>query len=315
MNKLFRDMVTKSNDLIRAVEGIVEDPNAEELRLIRAQIDTKLAVSARRLLEAFISQIDLAHPENKEVEIPKIELEQVIGRGLLSSEYKALCRSLTRIGYEIDTPKRFTVAILIEKAQYEYNDKGEGILKAKFSDSGVEFIAVQRKYTRYYLVDYLCLESNYAQRLFPLLKSWESQKEGFFMGLNEFYKYLDLAELYRKNAAELKRRILEPARKEMAKKINFDWQYAIDKKQKQIFFAWGKQDDNPKKALKKREKTPLEAAKLCVKRFKKSGAMCPNYANPGSVKMNTEFDEKRCFACRKRELLKGITNTPKGLFD
>ena len=293
--------ITKSNELARAAEVVVDDPKAAELRLIRSQIDQRLVVHARRILETFISQVDPAHPEKRVVEVRKRDLEQAGGANLHANDYENLCRSLTRLGYELRTKDRFFVAILIEWAEYISD---EGLLRASFTSKGMEFIAVQRLYTKMALIDYLALSGGYAQRLYQLLKSWESQKEGFFQSLSEFYNYLNLPEIYRKNAAELKRRVLEPARKEMAKKLDFHFQYFIDRKQKRIVFGWGKQEDLPSRPKRQpKQETPLSAAKKCAKGKLQEGGYCSRYMLDVQ-QYDSAFDEKKCFACRKRKLLK-----------
>jgi len=106
----------------------------------------------------------------------------------------------------------------------EYQD-GEGWIKLTFNhEMTPHFFLLRKEFTTYKLEQASALRSIYSWRLFELLMQFKST--GLLrMNIDEFCHAMDATETARNNFGELRRRIIEPAVKELISKNNLliDW--------------------------------------------------------------------------------------------
>jgi plasmid replication initiation protein len=114
------------------------------------------------------------------------------------------------------------------------------------------FLDLKEHFTKYNLIEFLMLRSVYSQRLFEVLKSWESISE-VCIQLHDLQNTLNATDSLRKNFAHFSRRVLEPAHKEIHEKtsLDYDWETIKTKnKVTAIKFIFYKKNQNSNKKIK-----------------------------------------------------------------
>lgn len=280
--RLFERKVRKSNELIRAEEQ-------GEFRLVGNVLKPRLAVPARRILNSLISALNLT-PENLEVQINLNDIEEITKNdNLKTKDYQLCALTVSSVAYTIKNPEIFKAVQLFEWVEYSCGSKN---VRAKFSPSGAKFINEICPYTRYYLSDYLALSSTYSQSLFEFLKSWERQKE-VTVNLTELQKILHFPNAYLKNMGELKRRVLEVARKEMKEKLKYIFSYKFNARRQPDRIVFTYNDD----AKEQKELKPKQAAYLCALHLVNKNLLCDIYRN-AQYKFQNYQEEQKCTQCR-----------------
>lgn len=208
-----------------------------------------------RIVSLLASQIRPEDVDFKEYEIPVADL---FANSYGGDNYKKLKSTVENLMSK-------TITILEENNSYkvfplfsggEY-DSETNILKISINSRiKHHFLDLQTKYTQYNLMEFLTLSSTYSQRLFEYLKSWEDC-ESTQIAVDELHKILGTLETARKNFAEFKRRILEPALKEINKKTSLEYSWKPIKfknKVAQVLFI----NSTPKKESQKENENQEE---------------------------------------------------------
>ena len=289
--RLFDQKVRKSNELIRAEECALApeepEPEAAQHKLVGDVLKPRLIVPAKRILSKLVSELN--RTKSRDVEINLNEIEKATGSELKTKDYKACALTLVRVAYSFSTPDDYTVVPLFNRVSYKI---GTRKIRAIFSDEAAKFINEVLPFTQYDLSDYLALSSVYAQNLFEFLKSWERQKK-ITISIAELQKLLHFPDGYRKQRANLKKYVLEIARKEMKNKISFIFSYKFNAayRASKITFTIGNAEKEPK------ELKPKQAAYLCALHLVNKNLSCEIYANAKYEFQNYQ-EEQKCTQCR-----------------
>ena len=100
--------------------------------------------------------------------------------------------------------------------------KGEGWVEIRFSfEVAPHLLGLRSKFTSYKLKQAAALRSIYAWRLFECLQSWKA-KGRWVIDVEEFNDIMETPESFRKNFGMMRRRVLEPALKELREKDNME---------------------------------------------------------------------------------------------
>ncbi len=94
------------------------------------------------------------------------------------------------------------------------------------------FIGLKEHFTKYSLLEFLCLPSVYSQRLFEILKSWSSYPE-VIITLNDLQNTLDVPPSFLRDFTNFRLRTLDKAYKDINEKtsLKYEWE-AIKNKNK-----------------------------------------------------------------------------------
>jgi len=104
----------------------------------------------------------------------------------------------------------------VERIRYE---KKSGFVEVHFTDSIAPYLTLLHgNFTKYELSALSEVKSTYAIRLFEMFKRWEQKGERFIM-LDDFRKWFEIEDKYKKYS-DLKKRVIEPAIKELEDKAN-----------------------------------------------------------------------------------------------
>ena len=115
----------------------------------------------------------------------------------------------------------FKVYTLFSTIEYE-----NGIITGKFhSDLLPFFLKLKKQFTRMSLSQYLKLPSIYSQKIFGYLTSWAGTPE-VEISVSALHEMLDVPESIKQNFAELKRRVLEKAHKDITglTSLRYEWE-------------------------------------------------------------------------------------------
>lgn len=107
-------------------------------------------------------------------------------------------------------------------------DTQKGVLELCFHpDLKPHLLELKEFYTKFYYEEFRSLNSIYSQNIYELLKSWQSANE-VVIKLSDLHEKLTTPVSFRKNFKDFRRRVLEPARREILGNPNssiwFDWE-------------------------------------------------------------------------------------------
>jgi plasmid replication initiation protein len=106
-------------------------------------------------------------------------------------------------------------------------DSKKGVLELEFhADLKPHFLQMKAHFTQYSLTEFLSLSSVYSQRLYEILKSYNSQNY-VDMTLDELYKALDVPVSHKKDFGNFRRLVLEQAHKEIVQgnlSLQYRWE-------------------------------------------------------------------------------------------
>lgn len=211
-DKAFPDRsVSMSNALARGAQGL----SLSQKRVIALAMASTDSIASKMLINGQVSGwkvrlIAADYASTFEVDV-NTAYEQI--KNSSRSLLKCLWRTVT-VEKKGDVITEGPWAI---RAQYR---KGEGCVDLTFSpDVAPHLLALRKHFTTYQLKQAAALRSIYAWRLFECLKSWES-KGVWSPSIEEFQKAMDAPASSCANFKDLRRRILEPAMKELREKDN-----------------------------------------------------------------------------------------------
>lgn len=130
---------------------------------------------------------------------------------------QAVFKTETRRGQKI------TRVNWVSKSVYH---EGEGWVEIKFTpDIAPHLLGLRTRFTSYKLAQAGALRSLYAWRMLELFTSWQD-KGKWVVDIEDFADSVEAPETYRKDFGQLRRRIIEPAIKELREKDNWliEWE-------------------------------------------------------------------------------------------
>jgi len=174
----------------------------------------KLSVQEQRLILAMISDIDEGDDILRNHRISVQEFKELVGLSGKSpySQLKNLTKRLLSKVLVISEPDGDLQTHWVDHVKY-YND--EGYLELSFSKKLAPYLmALKKEFTRYQLKNVVRLKSAYSIRIYELLKQYQSIGSRFFT-LEEFRQILCIPDEKLVHYTDLRRRVLDPAKKEL----------------------------------------------------------------------------------------------------
>lgn len=241
-------------------------------------------------------------PSDKDFHTYKIPVADLMGEEsahqLGGENYRRLREVAKRIVgsvIEIENPEaqEFAMYGIFSKCAYK-----DGAFHVRFDpDLKPHFLQLKDHYTKYNLLEFKLLAGTYAQRIFEILKSWDDKPE-VKLDLADLQDRLVVPESLRKRWPDFRRRVLEPAHREISRKTSFDFEWEPVKRGRAVAgirFIFVKKRAEPvvkvKKASADQKQTKdrnavAKKAIACRDRWVKSGGSCN--ADQGAV----------CAACK-----------------
>jgi len=236
--------------------------------------------------------------ERDEDGIYTIDLSQIFKEANIKSKKVNVRSAIERAAEElldkkiyVNTPEGFQGYTIFTYCGY---DAKKEIFDFQLNDKIEKFfLNLNGHFTIYKLFDFLKLNGIYAQRLYEVLKSYSNLQE-VTINREEFHKIMDLPDYIRKDVAQLKKRVLEIASKEINQKTNmkFTWEVKSTRNNKVFDVIYFKIIESGRKSIRKIEALPedvREYIKLKVKYEDKHGGLESHLISAhknGTLKMN-----------------------------
>lgn len=193
-----------------------------------------LSLSEKRVVSTAIAKLNsLAKtPPTKPIKITALEFaecfkidETTAYEQLRKANDNLFQRYISRT---IPTPRGEKVEKIrwVDRATYH---KGEGYIELNFTAHVAPYLmALEKRFTTYKLEHTRALRSIHSWRLFENLKRWESTGK-WICEIEEFHTAMDTTPSYRKNFAQLRKWVIEPAIKELKEVSGLDVQWSAHK--------------------------------------------------------------------------------------
>ncbi len=133
------------------------------------------------------------------------------------------------LSWQIKDGKKIGTRTTIWVQGYDYF-KNEGVVKFRFSEYILPFLfELEREFTKYQLKQAAALRSIHSWRLLELFEQMHNQTDGkgwLSIPLEEFWHAMEATESYKANFSLLRRKVIEPAVKELTEKDNWliEWE-------------------------------------------------------------------------------------------
>jgi plasmid replication initiation protein len=198
-----------------------------------------LNLSEKRVISTGLAKLDsMAKKQpSKPIKITALEfaecfgIDETTGYEQLKKGAEALYeRNIRRI---IKTPYGTRVENIrwLEKSSYI---DGEGYVELVFTNTVAPYLmALEKRFTTYKLDQTRALRSIHSWRLFENLKRWESTGK-WIVEIDDFHHAMDASESYRKNFAQLRKWMIEPAVKELGEVSGLDIQWSAHKSGRKV---------------------------------------------------------------------------------
>ncbi|RKV70607.1 MAG: RepB family plasmid replication initiator protein [Neisseria sp.] len=208
-NLIGRDVVV-SNYIIRSAQTL----NLVEKRILMAGIaklggvNREIKLSAQEYADIYDVDIHTAYDQLK---------------GAVGTLMK---RTLS---WQIQDGKKIGTRTTIWVQGYDYF-KNEGIVKFRFSEYIFPFLfELEREFTKYQLKQAAALRSIHSWRLLELFEQMRDKTDGkgwLSIPIEEFWHAMEATESYKANFSLLRRKVIEPAVKELTEKDNWliEWE-------------------------------------------------------------------------------------------
>lgn len=279
-------------------------------KLIRAQIRGENSTLANRIMMSLIAQIDYEHP--KWEQFYTVNLADIANASQVEIKHalaKQVCEAMisTAAGLSECQGKRLVWVTFFSKITYE-----NGVISAKFNNEIHPVLSHLKDFVTFNYLDYMRLNSNYAQQLWELLTMLK--KSGVDV------RDVDLPMLQDKLGIPAKIRkpfqktqyILDRAKKEIERKtyMRFVWEPDAPRAPKKIKFYLGA-TRIPKKI--EQEKAKLEEQSEKTRAAQNEWANCVKQ-HPNGCEHYAKSKLKKCAICRKMQPFAPSDQEP-GLFN
>lgn len=249
---------------------VVKKSNA----LARASWSVK-SVYEPRLVALVASRVRADDQDFQDYEIP---LSELLG-GAVDGRTRQLVADVVEglLGRVLTLPRPNGWAKCNVFSWCEYDSKA-GCIRARF-DPGLKehYINLQSHFTQYSLMEFLMLPSTYSQRLFEVLKSWNSLPEAV-INLADLFEMLDVPASLRANFKDFRRRVLEKAHKDITTQTGLRYQWEPIKQGRAVAairFTFGARSaqasDKKNQAQRSKDNALLKKAVACFQ----SGSCSP----------------------------------------
>ncbi|MCS3660062.1 replication initiation protein [Salinibacter ruber] len=199
--------------------------------LIQGQLDWSCL--QQRLVAMLVSQLDR---KDERFEVQRVYVKDLIetagsGGSGLYDQIEKVCSELLHSTIEVrdkmeDGRRRYRGVNPFSSCEYV---EGEGYIKARFTEDMRPFLLqLRRRFTTYQLENMIRLRSTYAMRVYELLKMREDLRYVKWP-VKELREVLSCTDKYDR-FSDFKKRVLEPARKEIAEKCDLSFAYRVERK-------------------------------------------------------------------------------------
>lgn len=170
------------------------------------------------------------------------------------NELKGAVHTLMKrtLSWQITDGKKIGTRTTIWVQGYDYF-KDEGLVKFRFSEYIFPFLfELQKEFTKYQLQQAAALRSIYSWRLLEMFEQMKDKTDGsgwLSMSIEEFWHAMEATESYRANFQLLRKRVIEPAIKELTEKDNWLIEWEARKRGRKIATLLFKFQRNPQGSL------------------------------------------------------------------
>lgn len=198
--------------------------------IIRTRVDIQ-SVEASRILACLIAQINIHEKEFKDSYSINVSDFLLNSSGRSYSRLKGFCQELLKATAEIEIindyngQNEFYGFTFFSKIHY-FNGKITASFNPLMKNS---LLRLKSHFTEINLFEYLTLSTRPSKRIFEILKSWSKLPE-CTIKLDELHTMLNTVESQKNNFGLFRKKILEPAHKEIIKKTNFNYEWEPVKK-------------------------------------------------------------------------------------
>lgn len=178
-----------------------------------------------RLIAIVASRVQSSDKDLLLYEIPVQELVGSQRRGGKTYEtVQQVCRDAMNRVIEIqdDGSKSFHLYHLFDRCSYD--EQKHAIYIQLHPDMKPHFVALRQHYTQYRLCEYMALPSIYSQRLYEILRSWESQA-AVEIAIEELREMLSVPSSMRRDFGEFRKYVLEKAHADITvhTSLRYNW--------------------------------------------------------------------------------------------
>lgn len=271
------ELVKKSNEFVRS-----------RLKLENA--------TAGKIFTSIIACIRPEDKDFKDYEIPASALFRPEDKGgrsyaLVRKALKSITGYVVEIDLSDEPEPDYVMYPLFTKASYK-----NGIVTAQVHpDLKPHFINLAGQFTQYNLLDYLVLSSIYSQRLFEILNSYEKTCPAKKLTLAELHFMLNTPDSLKQDFAQFRRRVLEPAHKEIIQKTRLEYEWKPIKNGRSIEAI---QFIFSKKALEEKEKEEQQKRVMQQRKYIKPALDCAKLTKPDFVDGKCPKEKKKIYKCR-----------------
>jgi plasmid replication initiation protein len=177
-------------------------------------------------------------------------------------ELKNAVNSLMKryLSWQVNDGKHIGTLTCVWVQGYKYF-KEEGYVKFKFSEYVFPFLfELEREFTKYQLQQAAALRSIYSWRLLEMFEQMKDKTDGsgwLSMSIEEFWHAVEATESYRANFQLLRKRVIEPAIKELTEKDGWLIEWEVRKRGRKVSNLLFKFERNPQGGLFNQETAPI----------------------------------------------------------
>ena len=215
----------------------------------------------KRILMAGIAKLGGV---NGEIKLTAQEYADTYGVDIRTAynELKGAVHTLMKrtLSWQITDGKKIGTRTTIWVQGYDYF-KDEGLVKFRFSEYIFPFLfELQKEFTKYQLQQAAALRSIYSWRLLEMFEQMKDKTDGsgwLSMSIEEFWHAMEATESYRANFQLLRKRVIEPAIKELTEKDNWLIEWEARKRGRKVATLLFKFQRNPQGSLFNQDTAPL----------------------------------------------------------
>jgi plasmid replication initiation protein len=215
----------------------------------------------KRILMAGIAKLGGV---NGEIKLTAQEYADTYGVNMSTAyrELKNAVNSLMKryLSWQVKDGKHIGTLTCVWVQGYKYF-KEEGYVKFKFSEYVFPFLfELEREFTKYQLQQAAALRSIYSWRLLELFEQMKDKTDSsgwLSMSIEEFWHAMEATESYKTNFQLLRKRVIEPAIKELTEKDGWLIEWEVRKRGRKVSNLLFKFERNPQGGLFNQETAPI----------------------------------------------------------
>lgn len=214
----------------------------------------------KRILMAGIAKLGGV---NGEIKLSAQEYADTYGVDIRTAynELKGAVNSLMKryLSWQVKDGKHIGTLTCVWVQGYKYF-KEEGYVKFRFSEYIFPFLfELQQEFTKYQLQQAAALRSIYSWRLLEMFEQMKNKADGsgwLSMTIEEFWHAMEATESYKSNFQLLRKRVIEPAIKELTEKDGWLIQWEARKSGRKVVTLMFKFERNPQGSLFNQDSAP-----------------------------------------------------------